>query len=120
MNDVDNIVSRIIESPEGGTAHLAGWDLPAHGYFVGGAGAVLVFPSPETMDRALIRMFCERAQSSWVGWWTDEETGKVYVDQTDWLTAQDLAARAARRRHEIAFWDIGREREIRVAYVEGE
>ncbi len=120
MSHVDSIVNRIAESPEGGTAHLAGWDLPARGYFVGGAGSTLVFLSPNTVDYTLTRVFCERAHAAYVGWWTDEETGKVYVDQTDWLPTENAAAKVARGRHEIAFWDIGHAEEIRVDYSGGE
>lgn len=107
-----------------GTLDTLGYDLPLTGYFVGGRGEALVFESTEDANRSAslrkIGEFVEGTEARYVGWWTDSETGKVYVDGTDWFASEYAAGRSARERKEIAFWDIERERELRVAYVEGE
>lgn len=110
----------IIDNPEGGTLDLRGFPLPDNGYFVGGACPPLVFDSADDMTYVALGAFIGHLRSAYVGWWTDEETGKVYVDGTDWYGTEHVAATVARERHEIAFWDIGAEREIRLRYVEGE
>ena len=113
-------VRPIIDNPEGGTLDLRGYPLPDNGYFVGGACPPLVFPSAESIDPVTLGDFIGHLRSAYVGWWTDEETGKVYIDGTDWISTQFGAEYVARQRGEIAFWDIGAAREIRLRYVSGE
>ncbi len=92
---------------------------PATGYFVGGAGSVLVFPNREDANRPtglkLLTEFVAHATSKFVGWWEDSETGKVYVDQSDWFLTGGEAQNAAAVRGEIAFWDIEGGQEIRTS-----
>lgn len=109
-------VRPIVDNPEGGTLDLRGYPLPDNGYFVGGACPPLVFPSAESVDPVTLAGFIIGLCSTYVGWWTDEETGKVYVDGTDWIGTELVAEAVARDRSEIAFWDIGAAREIRVSY----
>lgn len=113
-----------IADGEDGTLDTSGADLPVGGYFVGGVGNPLVFNGFEEANAsgALRRLasFLEAQSAPYVGWWTDSDTGKVYVDGTDWYEGEFEAGKAARTRGEIAFWDIARERELRIAYVEGE
>lgn len=107
-----------------GTLDTMGYDLPAHGYFVGGQGEPLVFESaeeanlPGSLNR--IARFVEDTEARFIGWWTDKETGKVWVDGTTWHIHRTTAFHAALQRGEIAFWDIKRDRELRLAYAEGE
>lgn len=115
MNTITATVNRIIDNPEGGTCHLVGNPIPGSGYFVGGAGSALIFPSAEKFDHYLMTQFMLRARSEYIGWWTDKSSGKVYVDQVDHYTPRALALRAAEVRGEIAFWDIAAGREIRTA-----
>lgn len=117
MGNVQKIADRVLYEPEGGTADLGGIPLPTTGYFVGGAGTCLVFPSADQVDRYLVRHFLLRARSRHVGWWTDETTGKVYVDQVTWFDAYDWAEQTARERGEIAFWDIELKRSFRPVVV---
>lgn len=116
---IASVLHDILHSPEGGTADLGGLPLPTTGYFVGGAGTALVFPSADTVDEYLLREYLLRTTARYIGWWTDAETGKVYVDQSDWIAGYAEAENTARTRGEIAFWDIERAREFRPVVLEG-
>ena len=102
-----------------GTIRLNGEDLPSFGYMVGGAGRVQIFADqveanhPDALER--IATLVEDASAAYVGWWTDSETGKVYVDETSWHVVKAAAFHAALTRGEIAFWDVKEGREIRTA-----
>jgi hypothetical protein len=100
-----------------GTLSVDGGEPAAAGYFVGGASAPLVFGSLEKASHhtALgdIIEFLKSTETAFVGWWTDSETGKVYVDDTTWHSSLALATHAAQERSEIAFWDIANAQEVR-------
>lgn len=122
-----NITQTIAASPEGGTVSLIGEDLPTTGYFVGGMVSPLVLGNgidftPDALFE--IDVFVDyvrtRVGAEFIGWWTDEETGKVWIDATDWYETEFRAGRAGRRRREIAIFDIARQCELRLAYAEGE
>ena len=122
-----SIVQQITRNPEGGTVAIVGTTLPKTGYFVGGIVASLIVdtdPGWAHDSRPEIEFFVnyltERVGAGYVGWWTDEETGKVYIDGTTWHETYDEAERVTRERNEIAFWDIERQREFRPVIIEGE
>ena len=118
-----SIIEKILASPEGGTVKLGGGDLPAAGYFVGGVVSPLVIePGDDQADvRDNLKFFlgyltedtAALRSVQFVGWWTDEETGKVWVDGTSWHESEAEAMSASVGRSEIAFWDIAGQREIR-------
>ena len=112
-----NIFDQIKAGPEGGTVHRTGHALPDHGFFVGGHGESIVFSAgvdftPDLKSR--IETWARVSQSPFFGWWTDEETGKLHLDGTDWFTTEEEARRAAEERHELAFWDVSTQRELRI------
>lgn len=115
MNHLSMIADRIAESPEGGTLSVRGHEAPGTGYMVGGAGPCLVFPGGR-VDRYLLLRFLDRspASDSWVGWWTDGATGRLYVDWSTRVGSEHNARDIASARGEIAFWDLANEREVRV------
>jgi hypothetical protein len=117
-----DIVKQIMDTPEGGTSRRLFTDqpLPDYGYFVGGMGDPLVFQSEYDMDDDSIRRYVLAGSSPFIGWWTDEEDGKVYLDGSEWFESEDEAARVSRTRKEIAFWDIANSRELRLVYVDEE
>lgn len=123
-----DFTSKIIEKPEGGTLSLTGDALPVTGYFVGGVVAPLVLERSEVHTRQGREMIDEfiaylngpTVGAAYLGWWTDEETGRLWVDGTSHHSTEFVASRIGRRRHEIAIFDIERERELRLAYAEGE
>lgn len=111
-----NIAEQILSKPEGGTVALNDGPLPDRGYFVGGASAPLVIrPGTGVYLPSMVEAFLKTVQSAYVGWWTDSETGLLYVDATDWFANLEIAERASRKRKEIAFWDIEGSKEIRTS-----
>lgn len=122
------LTDMILDTREGGTSSLTGGELPVTGYFVGGVVSPLIIEPEDSLPearwnvdafivylRGLRQVSCE-----FVGWWTDEETGKLWIDGTTWHETEFQAGRAGRGRREIAIYDIERQRELRLAYVEGE
>lgn len=122
-----NLTQQILAKPEGGTVSLTGDDLPVTGYFVGGLVSPLIIEpeDPPADQREALDTFIEYLNGptvavSYLGWWTDEETGKLWVDGTTWHETEFEAGRIGRRRREIAIYDIAKQRELRLVYVEGE
>lgn len=110
-----NLSDMIIKAPEGGTFDLTRRELPTFGYYVGGAAAPLIIQGEVTPAVArTIESFALEAPAAFVGWWTDSETGLLYVDATDWYASHDVAYRQSEARREIAFWDISAQQEVRV------
>jgi len=119
-----NFTEQIMANPSGGTVSLTGEDLPTTGYFVGGVVAPLVLePSdPPAKRREMLDGFIDylngpTVEAAYLGWWTDEETGRVWVDGTSHHRDLDVAVEIGLRRHEIAIFDIERDREVRLAQV---
>ena len=118
-----SITDQIFAEPEGGTVKLGGGQLPDHGYFVGGIVRPLVIEQGDRLDdvRDNIKFFIENLAEDtgalrsvrYVGWWTDEETGKLWVDGTSWYSDYSEAEWVCRARGEIAFWSIADQREFR-------
>lgn len=109
-----SIIHQILTHPAGGTGRSGDSNLPQYGYYVGGAGPALVFPSPERVDHYLLAQFVLFTMGDeLVGWWTDEETGKMWIDRTTWHDNLAEARETAVKRGEIAFYSIAEERSIR-------
>lgn len=105
-----DITSRIIESRSGGTVRLDGGELPSYGYFVGGIISPLIVGDDNLLPVTEIDNFVDyvrtQTDAPYLGWWTDEETGKLYVDATSWEPDVDKATRLGEERGEIAIFDI--------------
>lgn len=115
------IVEQIFASPEGGTASLNGEKLPAYGCFVGGLVSPLILgngpeftPDAKWDAEVFVAHLRLNTDAGYVGWWTDEETGKLWVDGADWYSSVAKARVIGRQRHEIAIYDIANERELRL------
>ena len=121
-----NAFEQIMASPAGGTLSLTGDPLPTEGYFVGGIVSPLVLDPQDTPQEqadqveSFVGYLVQTELASLVGWWTDEETGKVWVDGVSHHATEYRAASLGRGRREIAIFDIVRGRELRLAYVDGE
>jgi hypothetical protein len=118
---IADLVNQILSTPDGGTIRMDGRPLPTTGYFVGGAGRALSF---ELADGAVGAAFAQDRiteflngitfdHAMYVGWWTDTETGKLWLDTTTWTANYNQAEEWCWGREEIAFWDIARAREFR-------
>lgn len=119
-----NFTEQIIANPEGGTVSLTGDPLPTVGYFIGGVVAPLVLDEKgtladekEALDAFIAYLNGPTVGALYLGWWTDEETGKLYVDGTSWRSSYDQAEQLCRMRREIAFYDIERGRSFRPVQV---
>jgi hypothetical protein len=122
-----NFTSQIIQNPEGGTVALAWDEVPTAGYLVGGLVSPLVLDEQGTLadEREALDAFIEYINgptvgAPFLGWWTDEETGKLYVDATTWHGTEFEAGRIGRERREIAIFDCQRRTSLYLTYVEGE
>lgn len=121
-----NIFERIQASPEGGTVSLTGGELPVAGYYVGGMVSPLIIDDgalgadAEWNIGMFVNYLIEQVGADYLGWWTDEETDKVWIDGTSWHADYDEAERVCRERNEIAFFDIERDREFRPVTLKGE
>lgn len=107
-----NFTDQIIDNPEGGTVSLLGDPLPQDGYFVGGRVSALIIEGDPRGYREEIDFFIEYLHTlgaEYLGWWLDEDTGKLWVDCSDWFADYATAERVCRARGEIAFYDIERQ-----------
>lgn len=103
-------------APQGGTVPLTSLPMPTTGYFVGGATASLIYASLDDVNWPEVNLFVESAHTSYVGWWVDGSTGKVYFDQVNWYQNKWTALSIARVRGELAVWWIDQQMEISVRY----
>ncbi len=110
-----------IASGKDGTLDITGRDLPEHGCFVGGVTTPLVFESVADANRStalnrihlFVALVDEQTDTPYIGWWLDEDTGKVWVDASTWYADPADAAAACRERGEIAFYDIATGESVR-------
>lgn len=109
-----SILSLIVQSPEGGTYDVERAPLPLDGFFVGGASEPLVLAAAAALTPAALGVFLRSLRARYVGWWTDSETGSLWVDGSDWYQSLSAALSTARMRGEIAIFDVANGKEIRV------
>jgi hypothetical protein len=108
-----NIFHEIYQSPEGGTVDLQKEELPTDGYFVGGVGAPLVFETVDRLAPIPLDSFARGLKSRYLGWWTDSETGQLWIDGSDWYQSLSATLVTARDRGELAVYDVANQSEIR-------
>lgn len=114
-----NILGQMAGSPAGGTAESHHNSRPPQdGYFVGGAVSGLVYDSFEDAfaDRdEVVHFIRSLPRHVLVGWWTDPEDGKFYLDGTTWTAFRETAETHAHSRGELAYYDAANEKDVRVA-----
>ena len=110
-----NLVMRsVLLEESGATVSRNGNDVPTAGFYVGGVVESLVFDSRDKIDFPSVREFLGRADTPFVGFWLDTETGKIYFDLVDWYRSVRDALHLAKVRGELAVWDVACEAEIRL------
>lgn len=117
-----NAFEQIMASPAGGTLSLTGDPLPTEGYYVGGLVSPLILDGTDAQSDVSVftEYLLDTLDVKFIGWWTDEETGHLWVDGVSHHATEHRASRLARERREIAIFDIVRGRELRLVYAEGE
>lgn len=111
---VDHVLE-VLTRPEGGTIALDGAALPATGFFVGGIVSPLIYDEDD--DPQDIEEFVKHIDdlnADYLGWWTDSEDDRLWIDATDWYESLTAALVVAKYRNEIAIYDIANQQEIRV------
>jgi hypothetical protein len=119
-----DFTQQVLKSVQGGTARLDGGDIPTTGYFVGGLVSPLILTVGDTHysdeDVEALNQFVDylvnTIHAQYLGWWTDEETGNLWVDASTWHAGLDDAENIGRGRREIAIYDVERQREVRLYY----
>lgn len=89
--------------------------LPDTGYYVGGKVPSLVIDplaTPWTIESVVA--WVESHRSDYVGVWLEHDTGLFHVDMSDWVVNRSYALGLAKRRGELAIYDIRHASDIRV------
>lgn len=114
---IHTLAQQIMDTPAGGTHRVDGHAMPTDGYLIGGIVSPLISETDGTfVDDNLphfLAYLLDTVEAPYIGWWTDEETGLVYVDGTTWTASYNHAEALCRDRGEIAFYDIKRGRSFR-------
>lgn len=109
------IVANILANRDGGTYSLVGQPLPSKGFWVGNGRCGFTLPVQSATRPLLLDMIQyvrSIAGATHVGWWTDN--GRLYVEPTEWYTSPCEAEKVARKRGELAFFDIAAGRDVRL------
>lgn len=111
----------------GATVPLNGGTVPADGYMVGGVAPPLLLDSRTVTGGRLRAAVDERLTDQWsvasdipsmyLGSWTDADTGRLYVEISEHIATLADAEEIGRQRGELAVWDLGGSREIRLTSV---
>ena len=116
MLDLNKIADKILVSPEGGTVRVSGTGNPPPdtGYFVGNGRRGLVCPVG-MVSRAIVlgAVVHLHTDARFIGWWTDGD--RFYIEPSDWMPSEIEALALARERGELAFFDVERQADIRLA-----
>jgi len=118
-----DITDILLDHSDEGYSVNAENEVPKSGYMVGGYVPSLVLAGPyeyrvyHTTDAWLTRnwhFFSEGLGEYFAGVWTDQETGKIYIDISRNIESLDEAIAVGLNFNEIAIWDVENNREIRL------
>lgn len=121
MSVASSIFDAILDGETGGTFSRIGRVDFTTGFYVGGAVPSLVIDDAFSRP-LLVRLdkFVTDCPTDLVGFWFDTDNGKLHLDAVNWYQDEYTASAIGRVRKEIAIWDIKNDREVRLAYAEGE
>ena len=111
---VELVMRAALLGEDGGTVSVGGLSLPETGYYVGGVVPTLGFGSRGEVRFPEVLSFLETSGTSYVGFWVDQEDGRVHFDAVDWYEWGTLAETVGASRGEIAIWDIRNNCEVRL------
>jgi hypothetical protein len=111
---VENLAMEIGQGKEGGTFARNGL-VPTSGYFVGGLVPELILGEPGEATRDRLRAFVKSTDANLVGYWVNEETGRIHLDAVDWYQEESAAVAVGKVRGELAVWDVANAKEIRLS-----
>ena len=107
--------STILDDPNGNTVALNGGQLPTSGYFVGGIVSALIYQGDDEGDiQEFAAYLHESTDAEYIGWWTDQETGQLWIDGSEWYQHLGIAKAVGKGRNEIAIYDVANQSEIRL------
>lgn len=116
------VLSTINRNPGGFSVKPSSGSQPRAGFMVSLPGRTQIVSAADLRGprgRALLEQYA-RAHSdalsqpgAHLGGWTDQASGKTYLDVSHNIKTRDAAVKAGRARNQIAIWDVRRRREIR-------
>lgn len=113
--DLNEIVSKILASPERGTARVSGTGNPPPdtGYLVGNSERGLVCPTGMMSRLVLLGAVIHlHTDARFIGWRTDGD--RFRIEPSDWTSNHSHAFRMALERGEPTFFDVARQADVRV------
>lgn len=93
-------------------------DVPTDGYMVGNGEVGMVFENMEQVNQLelahWVDKFLKTTYNGYFGGWIDPTSGKVYFDSSDRFESLKLALYWAKRRKELAIYDIANKETINI------
>lgn len=107
----------LLDQNGGATMSFSGTPVPTTGFLVGGVVPEYVTRTPtwqSIADFVAGHLATFRLPGHYLGLWRDESTGLVHLDVTEHWSTLSNAIAIASYRDEIAVWNIGQAREVRL------
>jgi len=108
----EEIWQGIVKGEAGGTFDTTGDALPTTGFVVGGRTSSLV--APRTYEE--LSAYIQRQPEGLVGYWKDSISGLYHIDSCTWHVNRGHALGVARRRAELAIYDVISDQEVSVTH----
>lgn len=110
----EKIWAGLVEGAVGGTFNADGDALPTTGFVVGGVANSLI--NPRTFEEVEAYVTRLARETNLVGFWRDSDTGHYHIDGSTWHVNRALALGVAKRRGELAIWDVQSAAELPVIH----
>lgn len=119
---LSGLVERLHEKGGGFTYSIITQAQPTTGYVVATEKATEKVVDAAKVNGVLLARYVRehrdklRQSGNYLGAWHDPESGKVYLDITTRVFSHAKADALARKGQQIAYFDLGRQREVRIDY----
>lgn len=120
MIPTEKIVDKITENLSGGTVRFDGGEVPATGYMVGHGEWGVSAPAmtaTRTLISEVVTYLTDTLRVRYIGWWTDPETGRFFLEPSDWTADYNHAVALGAERGELAFFDIASGQDVRLDHA---